>query len=87
MDQDTKAALDKLRDFLRNNMATKQEIEEKFETLPTKDDFHQLQRSVEGIASRYENHDQEIIVIGERTSRMEKWIQTAAKKIGVTYKP
>jgi len=87
MDQDTKQAFDNLRDFLSEHMVTKQEIEERFETLPTKQDFHQLQESMDGIARLFTTQQPEFVVIGERTSRMEKWILKAAQKIGIDYKP
>ncbi|HEV7681924.1 MAG TPA: hypothetical protein VGO68_07375 [Pyrinomonadaceae bacterium] len=79
--------LDKLADFLRQNMVTKHEFEDLKADLPTKPEFHQLQTAVDGIAKRFKDTDEDLQVVGERTSRMEKWIQRAANKIGVAYKP
>jgi uncharacterized protein YigA (DUF484 family) len=85
--QDISKRLDKLTDFLRQNMLTKPELEDLKADLPTKADFHQLQTAVDGIAKRFKDTDEELQVVGERTSRMETWIQRAADKIGIEYKP
>jgi hypothetical protein len=85
--QDISQRLDKLTDFLRENMVTKQELEDLRVELPSRTEFHQLQTSVDGIAKRFKDTDEELQVVGERTSRMEAWIQKAANKIGVEYKP
>lgn len=90
MDQqltDISKRLDKLTDFLREHMVTKRELQDLRDDLPTRAEFAQLQTSVDGIARLFKNTDQELLVVGERTSRMEKWIQRAADKIGVEYKP
>lgn len=90
MDQELKninTKLDKLTNFLAEHMVTKQELKSLKADLPTRADFAQLQTSVDGLAKRYKNTDEEIQVFSERTSRMEAWIQRAANKIGVEYKP
>ena len=79
--------LDNLIAFLREHMVTKQELAELKSELPTKADFSQLQTSVDGIARQYTTMSQELTVIGERTSRMERWITKAAAKIGLDYRP
>jgi hypothetical protein len=66
---------------------TKQELQDLRDELPTKEDFAQLQTSVDGIAKRFKDTEEELAVTSERTSRMEAWIQKAAVKIGVKYKP
>ena len=73
--------------FLSQNMLTKQELKDLREELPTRAGFSNLQSSVDGIAKRFKDTDQEMKIVGERTSRMEAWIQKAANKIGVEYKP
>jgi len=78
---------DTLMKFLQKHMVTRQEFDERFETVPTRQDFHVLQVSVDGIAKQYKNTDQELTIVGERTSRMESWIIKAAAKIGLDYKP
>ena len=55
MDQELKdinARLDNLMAFLAENMVTKQELDERLQTLATKQDFHDLLTSVDGIAKR-----------------------------------
>jgi len=87
MDKETSIAFNDLRVFLRNNMVTKQDLQDLRDDLPTKADFNQLLTSVDGIAKRFKDADEELQVGGERSSRMEAWIQKAAPKIGVDYKP
>ena len=87
MDQETRDAFTALRDFLYKNMVTKDEIDARFESLPTKADINRLQNSVDGIAGQYKTMSQELTVIGHCTSRMEGWIMKAAEKIGLEYSP
>ena len=87
MDQEIKNEFRALRDFLREHMVTKQEFEERFETLPTREDSHQLLTAVDGIAKEFKDQGEEILAISDRTSRMEAWITQAAQKIGLDYKP
>jgi len=90
MDQELKKIndrLDKLTTFLAEKMLTKQELADLRAELPTKADFAGLQTSVDGIAKKFNDYDQELEVVTERTGRMEEWIQKAATKIGVDYKP
>ncbi len=90
MDQqlsDISKRLDKLTDFLHEQMVTKQELEDMRDDLPTRAAFSQLQTSVDSIARQFKNTEQELLVVGARASRIEKWIQKAAEKIGVEYKP
>jgi hypothetical protein len=79
--------LDSLTDFVRENMLTKQELEEMWSKMPSKADFHQLQSAVDAIAKRFKDTDQEQRVTAQRTMRMERWIEKAAPKIGLPYKP
>jgi len=79
--------VDSCKKFLDENMVTKQELQDLREELPTREDFNQLQVSVDGIAKHFEEQKQEQIIGAERASRMEAWIIKAASKIGVEYKP
>jgi hypothetical protein len=79
--------VDNFKKFLDENMVTKQELQDLREELPTREDFNQLQVSVDGIAKHFEEQKQEQIIGAERASRMETWIIKAASKIGVEYKP
>jgi hypothetical protein len=87
MDQETKNEFVALRNFLQENMVTKQELQDLREELPTREDFSQLQTSVDGIAKHFQEQRQEQTIGASRTSRMEAWIIKAASKIGVEYKP
>ncbi|HZI86375.1 MAG TPA: hypothetical protein VFD48_06055 [Pyrinomonadaceae bacterium] len=55
--------------------------------VPTRKDFNQLQKSVDGIAKLFKDEDDEEKVNISRSQRMEDWIIKAAKKINVEYKP
>jgi hypothetical protein len=51
MDQETSTAINNLRDFLETNMLTKQQAEERFEILPTKDDVLEVMQDVLSLKS------------------------------------
>jgi hypothetical protein len=73
--------------FLETNMVTKQELKDLREELPTREDFSQLQTSVDGIAKQFTDRKDEKVISASRSERMEAWIVKAAKKLGVEYKP
>lgn len=79
--------VDNLTRFLDRNMVTREEFDNRLDELPTREDFNQLQVSVDGIGKHFEEQKQEQIIGAERASRMEAWIMKAAEKIGVEYKP
>jgi hypothetical protein len=79
--------VDNLTRFLDQNMVTREEFDNRLGELPKREDFNQLQVSVDGIAKHFEEQKQEQIIGAERASRMEAWIIKAATKIGVEYKP
>jgi hypothetical protein len=87
MDQDLNDQIKQLRLFLQQNMITKEEFDQRISELPSKADFHQLQTSVDGIAGQFKERNQERVVAAERSTRMETWIMSAAKKIGLDYRP
>jgi hypothetical protein len=87
MDQEIKNEFTALRNFLQENMTTKQDLEELRAELPTRADFNQLQTSVDGIAKQFQDQKQEQVIGAARASRMEAWIIKAATKIGLEYKP
>jgi hypothetical protein len=89
MDQELRklnTKLNKLMTFLSQNMLTKQELKDFRDELPTRADYAHLQSSVDGIAKRFKDTDQELQIASARTLRMEAWIKKAANKIGVEYK-
>lgn len=77
--------------FLSEHMVTKQELQQELQhlrdELPNREDFALLQTSVDGIAKRFKDTEEELAVTSARTSRMEAWIQKAANIIGVEYRP
>jgi predicted DNA binding CopG/RHH family protein len=90
MDQDLKdlnKRLDKLTTFIEQNMLTKQELEDLRSDLPNREDFANLQSSVDGFAKGFLTTEQELRITSARTLHMEDWVRKAAKKIGVIYKP
>jgi hypothetical protein len=90
MDQDINrisTKVDNLTTFLRQNMVTKQEFDERLSDLPTSEEFNHLQQSGDGIAKQFKDQEQERVVAAGRSTRMEGWITNAAKKISVDYKP
>jgi archaellum component FlaC len=58
-------------------------IDQRFED--TKQNFSNLQSSVDGIAKQTEDHRKELVVINHRTARIEKWVKKAADKIHIPY--
>ncbi len=75
-----------IKDFLYKEMPTKQEMEERFSELPTKQNFSNLQTSVDSYAKKADLYYQEMAVMRHRMERMEDWIKLAAPKLGVEYK-
>ena len=61
----------------------KQEINEKLETLPNKDDFHKLLSSVDGLTGQVKTYNDERSAEGARLERIENWIKKAAEAIKI----
>jgi len=91
MDQETKNEFKSLRDFLRENMVTKQELTQQIDQLRsevvTKEDLRALTTIIDGLAKLVKDFYQEVTIMTARMTRMEDWIQQAAREIGVEYKP
>ncbi len=94
MDSDTKsqfdnlnARFDSLKDFLVENFVTRQEFEDRFADLPTKQDFHNLMSTVDGYAKQVKDTGDEIVILGEKANRLETWAKLVANKLGVEYNP
>ena len=97
MDQETKSEfnninqrLDTVFEFLRQHMVTRQELDESLADLrsdvATKEELRALIKSVDAFAKLGKDYFQEVAVVGARVTRMEAWIEQAAKQIGVQYK-
>ena len=62
---------------------TREEMKEMVASLSTKEDFSNLQTSVDSYAAKADNYFQEMVVLTHKVDRHEKWIQQIAEKIGV----
>lgn len=87
MDQEIKQEFESLRDFLRENMATKQDLQDLRAEMVTKEELRILTNSVDAYAKLAKDYFQEVTVMAKRVNRMEEWIQKVAEKIGVRYEP
>ena len=98
MDQDLKSEFsridgrfDTLMDFMREHVPTKEEISQELDKLrsevATKDELRVLTNSIDAYAKITKDYFQEVTILGARVSRMESWIQAAAAKLGVEYRP
>jgi hypothetical protein len=81
----TKADFDNLKTFIQTNVALKDDIQTLKTELPSKEDFSQLQTSVDGLAKLTKDYYEEVIVLRGKVERMEKWIQDASLKLGLKY--
>lgn len=81
----TKADFDNLKTFIEQNVALKDNIQDLKMELPSKEDFSQLQTSVEGLAKLTKDYYEEVTILRGKVERMEKWIQDAAPKLGLKY--
>ena len=81
----TKADFDSLKTFIQQNAALKGDIQELKTELPSKENFSQLQTSVDGLAKLTKDYYEEVTMLRGKVERMEKWIQDAAPKLGLKY--
>ena len=72
------SAINGLRDFLTGNMISKEEIQERFNQLPTQQDVQRLQTSVEEIAKHLQRN--------QGSERMKHWMRNAARKLSIDSK-
>ncbi|PIS34938.1 MAG: hypothetical protein COT37_00010 [Parcubacteria group bacterium CG08_land_8_20_14_0_20_43_9] len=61
--------------------ATKQDLKEAVSNLSTKDDFNNLLTSVDAYAKKADTYFQEMVMLGHKVDRHEKWIQLIADKL------
>jgi endo-1,4-beta-mannosidase len=81
------ARFEEFRDFVAQNMVTREQLDERIANLPTKNDFQNLISVIDGYSKQMNDFGQEKIILGGRTSRVETWVKQAAEKIGVEYNP
>lgn len=61
----------------REEVATKKDLEE------LRKDFARLESGVDAYAKKADTYFQEMVMLGHKVDRHEKWIQQLAKKLGV----
>lgn len=81
----TKSDFDNLKTFIQQNVAIKDDIQALKTELPNKENFSQLQTSVDGLAKLTKHYYEEVTVLRGRVERIEKWIQDVALKLGLKY--
>jgi len=62
---------------------TKDDLKEAVADLVTKDDFNDLQTSVDAYAKKADTYFQEMVMLTHKVDRLEKWIQEIASKVGI----
>jgi hypothetical protein len=77
--------------FFDETSPTKEELTQELNNIhsevATKDELRVLTNSIDAYAKITKDYFQEVTVMGARVTRMEAWIQAAALKLGVKYKP
>ena len=73
-----------LKEDLRDTFVTKEYFDENFAEI--RQNFSNLQSSVDSIAQEFRHNSEERIVLGSRVDRAEDWIEKAGIKIGLKYK-
>ena len=58
-------------------------IDDRFDEM--KQNFSDLQSSVDHVAKTVDEHTMELRVINNRTERIEKWVEKAADKVKIPY--
>jgi hypothetical protein len=53
----------------------------------TKEELRALTQTIDGLVKIVKDYYQEVTIMSARMTRMEAWIQQAARQIGVDYKP
>lgn len=81
------ARFDNVKTFMVDNFISKDELDERLANLPTKEDFQNLVSAIDSYSKQVNDFNQEKVVLGERTIRVEDWAKKAAPKIGVEYNP
>jgi len=79
------SSVEAVKTFIQENVALKDDIQTLKTELPSKENFSQLQTSVDGLAKLTKDFYEEVTVLRGKVERMEKWIQDAAPKLGLKY--
>ena len=75
--------IDKQFESLPGIFVTKEDLDEKTDYLTTKDDFNKLLSAVDAYANRADTYFQEMLMLGHKVDRHEKWIQQIAEKLDI----
>lgn len=62
---------------------TKDEMKEMISNLVTKEDFNNLQTSVDAYAYKANKFFEELVMLSHKVDRHEKWLKQIAEKIGI----
>lgn len=62
---------------------TKEDLKEAVEPLSTKEDVNDLLNAVDTYAKKADTYFQEMVMLGHKIDRHERWISQIAEKIGV----
>ena len=84
-DEDTTKIVSRIIQANHELFYTKPEMDSKFEGL--RKDFSKLQSSVDAFVKITKNNEDQTVVINQRLVDHSDWIQKAAPKIGVEFKP
>lgn len=75
---------DKLGLVLKEIFGLEKKMDSGFDRL--RNDFRQLQKSVDNYAHRADTYFQEMVMLGRKVDRLEKWIMQVAEKVGIHLK-
>jgi predicted nuclease with TOPRIM domain len=89
MDADIKNEFDNLKNFLREHMATKEDLvnlkDELRSELASQVGLNQLTTAVDNLAKLTKDYYDEMAVLRHKVERMEKWILQVSASTGVKY--
>ena len=60
-----------------------EDIKDVKEKMVTKENFNDLQTSVDAYAKKADTYFQEMVMLTRKVDRLEKWIQEIAEKVGI----
>ena len=70
-------------DKLFEIFATKEDLKEAIKNLSTKEDFRDLQTSVDAYAQKADTYFQKMVMLSHKVDRLEKWVIQIAEKVGI----
>ena len=70
-------------DKLFEIFATKEDLKEAIKNLSTKEDFRDLQTSVDAYAQKADTYFQKMVMLSHKVDRLEKWVIQIAEKVEI----